>query len=108
MLEWHSFGEWYNKEQKGEVDEDGYSVTMGNVLYDMMYYSWGRYAVYDYLECQKIPSKGKWMMEEDHTYVGRNGYIADICFTNGSEEIELLIDVYEKTYAVVKGIVLDE
>lgn len=110
MLEWHSFEEWYNKEQKGEVGEDSYSVIMDNevFLYDMMYYSWGRYAVFDYLECQKIPSQGKWMMEEEHTYVGRNGYIADICFTNGSEEIELLIDVYEKTYAVVRGILLDE
>lgn len=110
MLDWYSFGEWYDRDQKGEMDWDGYAMVMDieGFLLDDMFWNWGCYAVYDYLERQGINPKGNWRMEEERTYISRYWHPADICFTNGNEEIELLIDVYEKTYAVVRGIILDE
>ncbi len=47
--------------------------------------------------------ESRWGLDGNYMYIGTSGYIAYICFTNDEQRVDLLIDVSNKTFAVLKG-----
>lgn len=50
---------------------------------------------------------GSWELLEDELYVGVNGYLADVWYTNGVQKVHLFIDIWNKQYAVIEAVSSD-
>ena len=43
---------------------------------------------------------------KDKIYIGVNGYLADLWYSNGEKRVHMVIDIWNKLYAVIE--VFDE
>lgn len=97
MLEWYSYKEWFDGKTK---DENIRFNAIGD-LYDSIYNNEIFYAIYDYMDLTGGEQKGHWEIDDNDTYVGRNGYIVCANCNDGARNIIFLVDVWNKTYAVI-------
>lgn len=105
MLEWHSYMDWFDgkniMEERPELD------VIGD-LHDSVYSNGIFYAIYDYLDKTDGDKKSHWEIDSNDTYIGRNGYIACANCNNGVQNIRVLVDVWNKSYAVLVPKEIDE
>ena len=71
-------------------------------LYDSVYGNGIFYAIYDYLDITDGDKKDHWEIDSNYMYIGRNGYIACANCSNGVEDIVVLVDMRNKSYAVLE------
>lgn len=99
MLEWYSYEKWFD----GEADmQERIDVDMIGDLYDSTYGNHIYYAIFDYLDRFSGDKKIRWEIEENTSYVGRNGEISSMSCIVGTEKIILFLDVWNERYAVLK------
>lgn len=99
MLEWYSYAKWFD----GACDmKEGVEVNIIGDLYDSVYGNGSYYAIYDYLDRFDKDKEADWKIDENSSYVGRNGEIASISCAVGTRKINLFVDVWNKTYAVLE------
>ncbi len=79
------------------------SVSEVNNGYDSIYANCGYTALLAYLALKGI-KESSWELDGNYMYIGSSGYIAYICFTNDEQRVDLLIDVSNKTFTVLKEI----
>lgn len=101
MLEWHSYERWFSGTDK--IERGLRLGTIGD-LYDSIYENSGYYALYAYLSDSGNEIESDWEIDSNTSYIGRNGFLASICFLNEEEQINMLIDVWNKTYVVFRHI----
>ncbi|MDE7258733.1 MAG: hypothetical protein K2N77_05790 [Lachnospiraceae bacterium] len=99
MLEWHSYMDWFDG--KNTMEERPGLDVIGD-LYDSVYGNGIFYAIYDYLDITDGDKKSHWEIDSNYMYIGRNGYIACANCSNGGEDIVVLVDVWNKSYAVLE------
>ena len=98
MLEWHSYKNWLDD---GKHIEDGYRLKIKSEIHDSIYGNGTFYALYDYLKRTGNNRLSGWEADDNDSYIGRNGRIAAVTCRNGTQTIPLIVDVANKTYAVV-------
>lgn len=98
VLEWHSYEQRLNDYKE---TEERIRLDSGD-LYDSIYGNGSYYALYDYLHDAGGEIKQDWKIDCNASYIGRNGYIASICLSGGDERINMLVDVWNKAYTVLK------
>lgn len=101
MLEWHTYEYWFNGTDKDEI-KGGFKLDVIDNLYDSIYENSGYYALYAYLCDSGSEIESDWEIDSGTSYIGRNGYLASVSFLNEEEQIDMLIDVWNKTYAVFR------
>lgn len=101
MLEWYSYEHWFNGMDKNKI-EGGFKLDVIDNLYDSIYENSGYYALYAYLSDSGSEIESDWKIDGNTSYIGRNGYLASVSFLNEEEQIDMLIDVWNKTYAVFR------
>lgn len=101
MLEWQSYDRWF-----GGTDKIERGLNLGDIgsLYDSIYENNGYYALYAYLSDSGNEIESDWKIDSNTAYIGRNGYLASICFLGKDERIYMLIDVWNRTYAVYRHV----
>ncbi len=101
MLEWQSYERWFSGTDKIER-----GLNLGNIgsLYDSIYENNGYYALYAYLSDSGNEIESDWEIDSNTSYIGGNGYLASICFLGKDERIYMLIDVWNRTYAVFRHV----
>ena len=77
------------------VDADAY-------IYDSTYIDEGVNAMTDYLVSTHADQEVEWYLLDDLIYIGENGYLADMSFSNGNKRVHMMIDVQNKQYSVVE------
>lgn len=70
-------------------------------IHDSIYGNGTFYALYDYLKRTGNNRLSGWEADDNDSYIGRNGCIAAVTCRNGMQTIPLIVDVANKTYAVV-------
>lgn len=98
MLEWHS----YKEEVDGKDRENSLSYDVAGYLHDVIYNNGLILAICDYVDMTGGNKKATWKIDDNYTYIGRNGYIVCAYCSNGVQNIRFLVDVWNKTYAVVE------
>lgn len=102
-LPWRS----YRKKLRKDREDSGYSIEdEWAYLYDDIYIEEGALAIEDFLKEHKADKKEKWELVNNKVYIGVNGYLADLWYSNGAQRVHIVIDVWNKKYAVVE--VFDE
>jgi len=98
MLEWYSYEKWF----VGDCEmEARIPVEFREEIYDSIYGSSSYYAIYDYLDRFDGDKEIPWVIEENTSYVGRNGIIASMSCVAGTEQVNLLVDVWNRRYAII-------
>ena len=57
-----------------------------------------------YLSCVQYDKGNNWKLLEDMIYIGENGYLTDMWFSDGIQKVHIVIDVWNKLYTVVEVI----
>lgn len=99
MVEWSSYEKLFDGAIKMKTH---ISMDLEGYLYDSIYENCGYYALYDYLDKTNEISENEWKIDNNMMYIGTNGYIADMTFVSGNERVNMLIDVWNKSYAVLE------
>ncbi len=104
-LEWTTYEMQSDKNRKTMQ----YSLTWSENawIYDTVYLEESAYAMEDYLNAVKAPG-GNWELLDDDLYVGVNGYLADIWYTNGIQKAHMILDIWNKQYVMVEVISSDD
>lgn len=97
MLEWHSYKEVSEKDRESSLSYDA-----AGYLHDVIYNNELIQAIYDYMDMTGRDKEAAWKIDDNYTYIGRNGYIVCAYCSNGVQNIRFLVDVWNKTYAVVE------
>lgn len=97
VLTWDSYREGLNinDEYLILIDENVY-------VYDNVYIDEGVCAMADYLFSKNADKREKWKIMDNMIYIGVNGYLADMWFSNGYQMVHLVIDIWNKLYTVVE------
>ena len=99
MLEWYSYEKWFD----GEADmEERINMDMIGDLYGSAYGNHSYYAIFDYLDRSGEAKDILWEIDENASYVGRNGEIACMTCIVGTRKVSLFLDIWNKRYAVLK------
>lgn len=98
MLKWYSYKEWFD----GKDGESSLSFDVAGYLHDVIYNNGLFLAIYDYVDRTGKGKGATWNIDDNYTYIGRNGYIACAYCSNGVQTIRFLVDVWNQTYAVVE------
>ena len=98
MLEWYSYKDWFD----GKGAEWSLNFDITGYLHDVIYNNGFILAIYDYVDRTGKGKGATWNIDDNYTYIGRNGYIACAYCSNGVQTIRFLVDVWNKTYAVVE------
>lgn len=98
----------YQKRLQTGGDTSGYSIEAdeGAYIYDDIFIEEGTLAIADFLDAYEVDKKAKWKLLNNKVYIGVNGYLADLWYSDGIQRVHLVIDVWNKQYAVIE--VLDE
>lgn len=98
-LEWYSY-----KEILQENNTFGYKVLADEdaFIYDAVFIEEGAFAMAEFLKFQGAEKKQKWYLLKDNIYIGVNGYLADLWYSNGTQEVHMVVDVWNKLYTVVE------
>lgn len=100
---------WYSYQERFQEDGDyaGYLIESEWAdIYDDRYIAEGALAMADFLDAHKADKKEKWELVNNKVYIGVNGYLADLWYSNGTQRVHIVIDVWNKQYAVIE--VIDE
>lgn len=99
-LQWKSYQDDTDSSEK----YSGYSIYIdGNAyIYDSVYIDEGVNAMTDYLVSVQADKNVSWRMLEDLIYIGKNGYLADLWFSNGFQRVHMMVDIRDKQYSVVE------
>ena len=86
----------------------GYSILAdeGAYIYDEIYIEEGALALAEFLSTYKVDRKAKWELVKDKIYIGVNGYLADLWYKKRKKRVHMVIDIWNKLYAVIE--VFDE
>ena len=98
VLEWYSYKDWFD----GRTSEEELQINITDEIYDSVYNNGVLLAVYDYVDMTARDIKIQWEIDGNYTYIGRNGYIVCANCSNGGQNIIFFVDVWNKTYAVLK------
>lgn len=100
-LSWRAYGDGLNINEKGK-----YSIIISEnaYIYDPIYIDEGVCAMMDYLSCVQYDKGNNWKLLEDMIYIGENGYLTDMWFSDGIQKVHIVIDVWNKLYTVVEVI----
>lgn len=98
MLKWYSYKEWFD----GKDGESSLSFDVAGYLHDVIYNNGLFLAIYDYVDRTGKGKGATWNIDDNYTYIGRNGYIVCAVCSSGGQYIRFLVDVWNKTYAVVE------
>lgn len=77
------------------IDEDAY-------IYDSVYIDEGACAMADYLDTVQADKEAEWRLLEHLIYIGKNGYLADMWFSDGFQRAHIIVDIRDKQYSVVE------
>ena len=103
-LEWTTY-----ETQPGQNDRAAqYSFTWSDnaLIYDPVYLEESACAMEACLTAADAPG-GSWELLEDELYVGANGYLADVWYTNGVQKVHLFIDIWNKQYTAIEAVPSD-
>lgn len=98
MLEWYSYKDWFD----GKTSTEQLQFDVTNEIYDSIYNSEVRLAIYDYVDMTDKDIRIHWELDGNSMYVGGNGYIVCANCSNEVQNIILFVDVWNKTYAVLE------
>ena len=94
---------WQPYDMNKEYSVNAY-VHQIDYVFDSIYGVGGHYALLAYLELIGMNEETHWSIDENWLYVGTNGNIAYITFFSDDYQVDLLIDVWNDEFAVLKGI----
>lgn len=79
------------------ADRDAY-------VYESVYLDEGINAMADYLASVQADKDTEWWLLGDSLFIDENGFLADMCFTNGYQRVHMLVDrnIHNKRYSVVE------
>ena len=94
----------YQSQSASSAKESEYTIYVSTdaYIYDSTYINEGVNAMSDYLESIQADQNMKWWLLDDLIYIGGNGYLADMSFSNGIKRVHMMIDVQNKQYSVVE------
>lgn len=96
--------ETYKSQSASSEKESEYTihVSADAYIYDSTYIDEGINAMLDYLESIQADQDVVWCLLSDLIYIGGNGCLADMSFSNGMKRLHMMIDVQNKQYSVVE------
>ena len=99
-LQWKSYQDDTDSSEK----YSGYSIYIdGNAyIYDSVYIDEGVNAMTDYLVSVQADKNVPWRMLENLIYIGKNGYLADLWFSDGFQRVHMMVDIRDQQYSVVE------
>ena len=94
----------YQGQSVSSEKKSGYAVYVSAdaYIYDSTYIDEGVNAMTDYLVSTQADKSIEWWLLDDLIYIGENGYLADMSFSNGAQRIHMMIDARNKQYSVVE------
>ena len=101
-MKWHSYYEWTIN---GEKEHESVYTVHGNGEYyrhDSIYEYQLHRAMQEYLSSINANQEEEWEMLPEKLFVCCYGSLADAWYTNGKRRVHLVVDVWNKTYAVIK------
>ena len=101
-VKWHSYYEWTINGEK--ENESVYTVHSNSEYYrhDSIYEYQLHRAMQEYLSSINADIEEEWEMMPEKLFVGCHGSLADAWYTNGNCRVHLVVDVWNKTYTVIK------
>ena len=103
-LEWITYET--QPDQKGRAAQYSFTWSDNALIYDPVCLEESACAMEACLTAANAPG-GSWELLEDELYVGVNGYLADVWYTNGVQKVHLFIDIWNKQYAVIEAVSSD-
>ena len=102
-MEWHSYYEWTINGEK--ENESVYVVHCNEEYYqhDSIYEYQLNRAMQEYLSSINADIEEEWEMLPEKLFVGCYGSLADAWYANGNSRVHLVVDVWNKAYAVIAG-----
>ena len=102
-MKWHSYYEWTINGEK--ENESVYTVRCNEEYYrhDSIYDYQLHRAMQEYLSSINANQEEEWEMLPEKLFVGCHGSLADAWYTNGNRRVHLVVDVWNKVYAVIVG-----
>lgn len=92
--------------QNGRAAQYSFTWSDNALIYDPVYLEESACAMEACLTAADAPG-GSWELLEDELYVGANGYLADVWYTNGVQKVHLFIDIWNKQYAAIEAVPSD-
>ena len=101
-MKWHSYYEWTINGEK--ENESVYTIHCNEEYYrhDSIYEYQLHRAMQEYLSSINADIEEEWEILPEKLFVGCYGSLADAWYTNGKRKVHLVVDVWNKTYAVIK------
>ena len=90
--------QWYSYQDVNTADYK-VSTHIAGGLYDSIYENAGYHALCAYLNAGE---DSEWYVNENEVYIGLNGYLTYICYQNKIENIEMLVDVRNRLYTIIR------
>ena len=92
--------------QNGRAAQYSFTWSDNALIYDPVYLEESACAMEACLTAANAPG-GSWELLEDELYVGANGYLADVWYTNGVQKVHLFIDIWNKQYTAIEAVQSD-
>ncbi len=92
--------------QNGRAAQYSFTWSDNALIYDPVYLEESACAMEACLTAADAPG-GSWELLEDELYVGANGYLADVWYTNGVQKVHLFIDIWNKQYTAIEAVPSD-
>lgn len=92
--------------QNGRAAQYSFTWSDNALIYDSVYLEESACAMEACLTAADAPG-GSWELLEDELYVGANGYLADVWYTNGVQKVHLFIDIWNKQYTAIEAVPSD-
>ena len=103
-LEWTTYETQLG--QNGRAAQYSFTWSDNALIYDPVYLEESACAMEACLTAADAPG-GSWELLEDELYVGANGYLADVWYTNGVQKVHLFIDIWNKQYTAIEAVPSD-
>lgn len=98
MLVWDSYKDWFD----GEAEGQSVLCEIRGEIHDSIYEIGISCAIDDYVDEADREVENRWEVYGNDIYVGKNGYITCVNCQSEEQDIILVFDVSNKTYAVVE------
>lgn len=102
-MKWHSYYEWTINGEKEHESVYTVNCNEGYYQHDSIYKYQLHRAMQEYLTSINADIEEEWEMLPEKLFVGCHGSLADAWYTNGNRRVHLVVDVWNKTYAVIAG-----
>lgn len=99
-IPWYSYRESLQNNKNNTdylilIDEDA-------MIFDSSYIEEGTFAMTDFLNSKNAEKNTRWELLKDKVYIGVNGFLTSLWYSNGKQRVNIIIDVWNKLYAVVE------